>query len=55
MARENARQLGVGDRVTFIQGDLFAGLEGPFDLVVSSPPYVPESDRAAMQPDVRGL
>jgi len=52
VARENARQLGLGSRVEFRLGDLFAGLEGPFDLVVSNPPYVAEADRATLQRDV---
>jgi len=53
VARHNALQLGVSARVTFAQGDLFAGVEGPFDVIVSNPPYVPDADRATMQPDVR--
>ena len=27
-----------------IQADLFAGIEGRFDLIVSNPPYVPDGD-----------
>lgn len=39
-ARENAARLGLADRVEVVQADLFAG--GPFDLVVSNPPWLPE-------------
>lgn len=53
VARENARGLGVGGRITFVEGDLFADVTGKFDLVVSNPPYVPQADRETMQPDVR--
>jgi release factor glutamine methyltransferase len=52
VARENAARLGFGARIEFVHGDLFAGLEGPFDLIVSNPPYVAESDRATLPRDV---
>ena len=45
LTRQNACKAGVQDRVEVFSGDLFAPLEdgglGPFDLVVSNPPYVP--------------
>jgi len=53
VARENATRLGVGAQVEFIHGDLFAGICHAFDCVVSNPPYVRQSDRETMQPDVR--
>jgi HemK-like putative methylase len=48
LARENAIQLGLGDRVTVAQGDLFAplagfGLAGSVDVVAMNPPYIPSS------------
>ncbi|MCX7012192.1 MAG: peptide chain release factor N(5)-glutamine methyltransferase [Candidatus Sumerlaeota bacterium] len=52
LARRNADQLGVGGRMAFVEGDLFAGLAGPFDLVVCNPPYVADGDRATLQRDV---
>ncbi len=51
VARRNARQLNAP--VTFVQSDLlsaFAG--GTADLIVSNPPYVADSDRATLQPEV---
>lgn len=57
VARENAARL--GGAVDFRQADALHGLagafadDGPFDLIVSNPPYVPESDRATMHPNVR--
>ncbi len=41
VARQNAEQLCISDRVTFVQSDLFneLGQEG-FDLIVSNPPYI---------------
>lgn len=52
VARRNAARLGAG--VEFRQGNLlepFAGL-GP-DMIVSNPPYIPASDIAGLQPEVR--
>ncbi len=44
-ARANAERLGLGDRVSVVQGDLFAGLAGSglaggVDLVMCNPPYI---------------
>ncbi|SEJ71501.1 release factor glutamine methyltransferase [Deinococcus reticulitermitis] len=50
LARENAALNGLD--VTFVEGDLLAGLAGPFDLIVSNPPYLPEGDRAGADPEV---
>ena len=54
LARTNALQHHVGDRIQFIGSDLFAALPaGPsFDLIVSNPPYIPGDDVAALEPDV---
>jgi release factor glutamine methyltransferase len=51
VARENARRFDVGDRVTFTL-TAGAGRGGPYDLVVSNPPYVPDGDRAGLPPEV---
>lgn len=45
LARRNAARLGLEDRVTIRQGDLFGalageGLEGKVDMVVCNPPYI---------------
>lgn len=53
VARGNAARHQVDGRITFVEGSFFAGLPGDWDLVVSNPPYVPESDREALAPDVR--
>ncbi len=42
VARENAKRLGAS--VAFVNCDLASALKGPFDLIVSNPPYVPETD-----------
>ncbi|MCB9541841.1 MAG: peptide chain release factor N(5)-glutamine methyltransferase [Myxococcales bacterium] len=51
VSRQNAATLGL-DRVVFREGDLLAGLDGPFDLVASNPPYIPSADIEALMPDV---
>ncbi|MHA0035414.1 peptide chain release factor N(5)-glutamine methyltransferase [Deinococcus sp. PESE-13] len=51
LARENAALNGVD--VKFVQADLLGGLAGPFDLIVSNPPYLPEADREQADPEVR--
>lgn len=51
LARENAEANGLA--VEFREGDLLAGLEGPFDLVVSNPPYVDAAELAGLEPEVR--
>jgi release factor glutamine methyltransferase len=55
VAAQNARRAGVADRIAFRQGDLWAatGAGERFDAIVSNPPYVAESDRAALAPEVR--
>jgi len=50
VAAENARRTGLP--VELVEGRLFAGLEGPFDLVVSNPPYVVPEDIATLPPEV---
>ena len=56
VAARNAARHGVGGRVEFVESDCFAALEGAgesFDIVVSNPPYIPESDLAGLQREVR--
>ncbi|HEX6763638.1 MAG TPA: peptide chain release factor N(5)-glutamine methyltransferase [Gaiellaceae bacterium] len=51
LAAENAVRLGL--EVELREGDLLAGAEGPFDLVVSNPPYVGADELGALEPEVR--
>jgi release factor glutamine methyltransferase len=53
VADENRRRAAVDGRVRLVQGDLLAGEEGPFDLVVSNPPYVSPSELDALEPELR--
>lgn len=51
LARENAALNGL--EVTWMQADLLTGVPGPFDLIVSNPPYLPDGDRAHADPEVQ--
>jgi release factor glutamine methyltransferase len=52
-ARSNAVHLGLVARAAFVACDLAAALAGPFDLVVSNPPYVRSADIAGLAIEVR--
>jgi release factor glutamine methyltransferase len=53
-ARRNADRHRVADRIQFEQADLLDGTGSTaVDLIVSNPPYVPDGDRATLQPEVR--
>lgn len=52
-ARRNAQANGVGARARFVAADWAAPLRGPFDLVVSNPPYIASPVIAGLDPDVR--
>jgi release factor glutamine methyltransferase len=52
VAEENRRRALLNGRVRFVQGDLLAGEEGPFDLVVSNPPYVAPAELDALEPEL---
>jgi release factor glutamine methyltransferase len=55
VARDNANQHGVAQRITFVEGDLLAALptEARFDIVVSNPPYVSSAELKVLAPEVR--
>jgi release factor glutamine methyltransferase len=38
-ARANAKQNELSDKISFIEGDLFDGVEGQFDLIIFDPPF----------------
>jgi release factor glutamine methyltransferase len=52
-ASRNAARHGVASRIALVETDLLEGVDGPFDLIVSNPPYVPEGDVPSLPPEVR--
>jgi len=55
VARENALRLGAYN-VSFARGDLFAALPagcGPFDVIVSNPPYIPAAEVETLDRDIK--
>ncbi len=53
VARANARDLGLEDRVNFVQSDWTSDITGTFDLIVCNPPYIPQAAIDSLMPDVR--
>lgn len=56
LARANAETHAVTNRVTFHQGDLLDALPaeaGPFDAILSNPPYIPDHEWHGVEPNVK--
>jgi len=53
VARRNAERNNVADRLILVEGDVFDGLGGRFDMIVSNPPYVPAEQLESLQAEVR--
>jgi len=52
-ATANALSLGLAARASFIRCDYASALTGPFDLIVSNPPYISSGDIAGLAVEVR--
>lgn len=53
VARANAAALGLESRSVFIEGRFAAAPRGPYDFIVSNPPYIRSGDIGGLQPEVR--
>ncbi|HEX5103779.1 MAG TPA: HemK/PrmC family methyltransferase, partial [Pirellulaceae bacterium] len=55
IAKANAAQHGVSERIEFLEGDLLASLppEPRFAVIASNPPYVSEAEFEQLAPEVR--
>jgi release factor glutamine methyltransferase len=52
VAEGNRARANLASRVELVQGELFARLDGSFDLVVSNPPYVKPDEVDRLEPEV---
>jgi release factor glutamine methyltransferase len=55
VARGNLRACGLSLRAEIRLGDWTQGIEGPFDLIVSNPPYIPTVDLPRLPREVRNF
>jgi release factor glutamine methyltransferase len=53
VAARNAERLGCAERARLVRTDWADGVDGPFDLVVCNPPYIPEAEIEGLSPEVR--
>ena len=55
LAKQNAAQNKVAERIEFFLGDGFAALKAKeqFDLIVSNPPYIASAEIATLEPEVK--
>lgn len=53
LAAENVALHGLEGRVRLLEGSLYEPVDGPYDLIVSNPPYVDAADLAAMPDEYR--
>jgi len=53
VARQNAERNGVAGRCEFRPGNLYALADGPYELVVSNPPYITTNEMPGLMPEVR--
>ncbi len=51
-ASANAVLHGVAERAQILQSDWFEAVEGRYDLIVSNPPYLAQSEMAAIAPEL---
>ncbi len=49
VARDNVEHHGLEDRVNLLQGSLLEPCTGPYDLIISNPPYVPTASFACLE------
>jgi release factor glutamine methyltransferase len=58
LAKENARSVGVQHQIEFVNGDLFEPFsvlkkKGPFDLILSNPPYINRHEIRTLAKEVK--
>lgn len=51
VAADNAMRAGVD--INYIRSDMFTGVSGVYDMILSNPPYIPTRDIEELEPEVR--
>jgi release factor glutamine methyltransferase len=54
-AAENARTNGVATQARWVLADALDRLDGPYDLLVTNPPYIPTAEIGTLAPEVRAF
>ncbi|MBE0432757.1 peptide chain release factor N(5)-glutamine methyltransferase [candidate division WOR-3 bacterium] len=52
-AQENIVDHALGSRVELVRCDMYGGISGVFDLIVSNPPYIPRDRLGILPPSVK--
>ena len=53
VAKKNAVCNGVGEKIKFVESDMFDKIDGVFNVIVSNPPYIPVKDIAKLDKEVK--
>ncbi|MCH8520554.1 peptide chain release factor N(5)-glutamine methyltransferase [Glycocaulis sp.] len=53
IAKTNAARNGLESRIRFVETSWADGMEGPFDIIVSNPPYIAPEVIETLEPEVR--
>lgn len=52
IAAKNAQKLEVGEKITFLNSDIFSAVQGKFDIIVSNPPYISPREASKLEKEV---
>jgi len=55
VARQNARRLNLESRIEFVESDLLARVDAPFDILVANLPYIPRARWDQLPREVRAF
>ena len=53
LAKRNAKQNKVAEKVTFFISDMFEGVSGTYDIIVCNPPYISNNEYEGLDKSVR--
>ena len=53
VAKGNVTKLGLDEKISVIESDLFEKIDGKFDVIVSNPPYIPTKEIETLDREVK--